>query len=771
MSVTGGTLQVAAATGLGSGVATNTIALSGGGRLLSSATTDLTANRSIAVGSGGGVLAFSNVSAGTLTVPGAITGSDPLTFQNVAAGLGTFALTGNNTGFTGAMSVTALGTAAAVVTLAGQTSLPAAPSITLNYPANATASNTSNNLSFPAGVNLPATTTLNMTSFQLSPTVSLRSGVAITGASGTSNIDSPIRLSGSSVSQFTAAAGTTVNYTGGLAETTPGSYAEAPGVPNSNVVFFRGAGTHNYTTTAINLPSTGARIAVTDGAVLNLNTTGNTFASAASLFGTFRIGATNAVPTTTTLIIGQAGDQAATFDLNGFDQTISTLTYAAVTLNTTTRGISNSHASATSTFTVNQAADATFGGTLTGRINLVKGGANSLTLSATNSTFTGNVTVDNGSLIASAGSAGTNGVLGVVNQAGRTVTVNNTGTLSFTSNNIFGNGVGNANLPAVTVNAGGSLTSTRYNVLGPVTLNGGLLTQSSTDTGTFQGYQLRGDVTVGGSVASNISTGNGKGTHLGANTIFTVADVTGSAAADLTISTPLLDQSGDFASAAGGFTKDGPGTMTLSGTNTYTGPTTVNNGTLRLEAGSSIASSSLLTINSGGTLGGTGTTGALAVAAGGTINPGASPGILSTSGITTAGNVNIEIGGLTAGTGSGFHDQINTTGSLTLNGGLLVVSLVNTYVPNQNDFFDIWLNDGGDAILGSGTFTGMPEGFGDSGTWPVPETAAVEDYWSITYLGNTGNDIRLTYVPEPSSTLLAGAAGLLALSRRRRRTV
>ena len=285
MSVTSGTLQIAATTGLGSGAATNTIALSGGGRLLATATTDLTANRSIAVGTGGGVLAFSNASAGTLTVPGAITGSDALTFQNAAAGAGTFALTGNNTGLTGAVSAGALSTGGVVVTLAGQTSLPAAPSITLNHPANATASGTATTLSFPAGVNFPAATTLNFTSAQPTSALSLRSGLAITGASGTSAIDSPLRLSGSSVVQFNAATGTTVNYTGGLAETAPGSYAEAPGVPNSNVVFFRGAGTHNYNTAAINLPSTGARIAVTDGAVFNLNTTGNTFASAASLFG------------------------------------------------------------------------------------------------------------------------------------------------------------------------------------------------------------------------------------------------------------------------------------------------------------------------------------------------------------------------------------------------------------------------------------------------------------------------------------------------------
>ena len=129
----------------------------------------------------------------------------------------------------------------------------------------------------------------------------------------------------------------------------------------------------------------------------------------------------------------------------------------------------------------------------------------------------------------------------------------------------------------------------------------------------------------------------------------------------------------------------------------------------------------------------------------------------------------IEIDGPTAGNGTGFHDQINTTGILTLDGGLLNVSLAGSYIPNRNDTFDIWLNDGSDAILGQASFTGLPEG----SQFPVPETSGGlfdNDYWLITYAGNTGNDIRLTYVPEPSSTLLGGAAALLALRRRRRKS-
>lgn len=104
----------------------------------------------------------------------------------------------------------------------------------------------------------------------------------------------------------------------------------------------------------------------------------------------------------------------------------------------------------------------------------------------------------------------------------------------------------------------------------------------------------------------------------------------GAAASDLLI-TPTITNSD---ASAGGLIKTGAGTLALHGTNTYTGDTTVNAGTLALNG--SLASP--VTVNSGATLTGTGLINAtnatdLAVAAGGIVNPGAA-GAVGTLSVT-----------------------------------------------------------------------------------------------------------------------------------------
>jgi autotransporter-associated beta strand protein len=231
---------------------------------------------------------------------------------------------------------------------------------------------------------------------------------------------------------------------------------------------------------------------------------------------------------------------------------------------------------------------------------ITKTGAGTLTLSGAG-TFTGNIAVNAGMLVANTttgASNGSTGPLGNTATAGRTVTVASGATLELDSNNVFG-GTGNAlaNMPAVTVN-GGMLNATRYNQLGNITLNAATLSQSVTDTGNYNGYQFLGTVTVGGTVPSTISTGNAKADHLGSNTTFNVADVTGNANVDLTVSAPLRNQSGDYGLAAGALTKSGLGTMSLTAANTYSGGTTVAAGTLIVAHPSALGTGNLA-VNAG----------------------------------------------------------------------------------------------------------------------------------------------------------------------------
>ena len=101
--------------------------------------------------------------------------------------------------------------------------------------------------------------------------------------------------------------------------------------------------------------------------------------------------------------------------------------------------------------------------------------------------------------------------------------------------------------------------------------------------------------------------------------------------------------------AAGSITKVGTGTLRLTGTNTYTGATTVDAGALVVDG--SIASSILTTVNAGGTLGGTGTIGNTQVNSGGTLAPGS--GAPGTS-LTIYGNLAFQSGAL-------YLVQVNST--------------------------------------------------------------------------------------------------------------
>ncbi len=116
----------------------------------------------------------------------------------------------------------------------------------------------------------------------------------------------------------------------------------------------------------------------------------------------------------------------------------------------------------------------------------------------------------------------------------------------------------------------------------------------------------------------------------------------------------------------GTFNKIGSSTWTVTGASTFAGPLNVNGGTLSVSG--NITSASAVTVNSGGTLAGTGTVGATAVASGGTLQAGSG----------TAGS------------------SLNVTGTLGMNAG-------STYAVNINAATASFANVSGIATLGGAT--------------------------------------------------------------------
>src|SRR5208282_1985394 len=80
---------------------------------------------------------------------------------------------------------------------------------------------------------------------------------------------------------------------------------------------------------------------------------------------------------------------------------------------------------------------------------------------------------------------------------------------------------------------------------------------------------------------------------------------------------------------SGSLTKVGSGVLLLIGSNIFTGPTTINQGQLTVDGW---LTNSAVSVNSGGTLGGTGFLGSVTINPSGQIAPGDSLGTLSVSG-------------------------------------------------------------------------------------------------------------------------------------------
>ena len=157
--------------------------------------------------------------------------------------------------------------------------------------------------------------------------------------------------------------------------------------------------------------------------------------------------------------------------------------------------------------------------------------------------------------------------------------------------------------------------------------------------------------------------------------------------------------------------KTTPGIVTLSGANSFTGGTIVQDGTLELAG--SLASQ--ITLN-GGVLGLGSTTGNRTVTGNVAVNSGST--------------LRVRINGPTAGT---QHDRISLSGSLVLGGGLDVIAGPGLIAGTTFRIVDCTSV----AATVTGTFSGKPanKSFFSSGY-----------NWLISYAGGTGNDVVLTVV-------------------------
>ena len=271
-------------------------------------------------------------------------------------------------------------------------------------------------------------------------------------------------------------------------------------------------------------------------------------------------------------------------------------------------------------------------------------GAGTVTIPTGGSSFSGSLSVEAGTLTVTGQGNGTTSGLGA--DVGTRVITLNGGTLSFGINNVFGNGAtAVANLPGIVVNPGATLATNNYNVVGPLTLNGGTVVDTRTTApGGYQGFELKGTVTAGGTTPSLITSTGDFGHHLVGTIAFDVAEV--AAGADLTVASRLLNSSGDNGNAVANLTKTGAGTLALNAANGYTGTTTI----------------------SAGNLGGNGSVaGPLVVEATGTIAPGTSTGTFGAGATTILGTYACEINGAN-------KDTLAVTGNLDVTGGTLAVT-------------------------------------------------------------------------------------------------
>jgi autotransporter-associated beta strand protein len=325
------------------------------------------------------------------------------------------------------------------------------------------------------------------------------------------------------------------------------------------------------------------------------------------------------------------GGATGTFTLGTNSSSTGVLT---VTGNFTLAGDTNTNSNggtATGTFTIN-------GGTanLNSNMAITTTAAAIHTNTVATLNLTGGVLNMNGFAIGNVILSGVGSVTVNLPDTGQTATIENLG-----GNGIYAtNGTGTTSSGLV---MGGNgtliLAGTNNSYTGPTTVNAGIL-------------QI-GSGSLAGSVPAGTTFTNNTTVNFDGNQPMTIAAGIG---------------------GGGVVNQNGTGTTTLSGSNTYGGNTTINNGVLSV-TGSISGNVNISPTNTGGTLAGTGSIGgATTLNTGGAIHPGAtgadlSVGTLNLSSLTVnGGDMRFDLGGSTS-------DLLNISGNASFSGGTISLAL------------------------------------------------------------------------------------------------
>ena len=594
-------------------------------------------------------------------------------------------------------------------------------------------------------------------------TFSIASGASVTGDSLTVASDSTLTLSGSgTLSTGTLATTGTVTVESGATLALTDEFGTTSTAASVSLENISGAGTvevalaANYSNTlAVSTSFTGTTVvtsgyfsltsSTTYGSTLELadgvnvqttDTSGATFSGALVIDGTTQLH-TNS---------GKSLTLDSSSSLTG-DGTLNKQGAATLTVNGTVDIAAISVSAGTITFASNNAEIDALSFTSGGTVNFsLASGSTETTykvdaISTTSSNnYTRYITIDDGVTVTATsltnnwglGSLTVNGTLDV-----ETLTFSTGGNASTTTNVITGSGT----ISATTFYVGNVGT---YNVNGGIRLElgSGGLAQNTASSATSQ--------TVNLGKATLASTNDSWSSSLAITLADSDAGTTFEAAEDTTITLSGV-LSGD-----GALNKTGVGTLSLSGTNTYTGDTTITEGTLLASAAAALGESAVtidggtLTIGSGITL----EVSAITVVLSESLYTVVSDTTSSDSGVATSGLVSIS-----DDTTTYAITAEDNTASLA-SGTTITLSVADDLVADTSVTYALTVFDS--------TISSLV----DNGTVTVSISAENADTsgWEIAVA--TDGTVTLSYIPESSTFgVLAGTLALaLAAARRRRRS-